>query len=120
MRGFLIRATLICEQSYSEKCAMTFFLTAGTRGPCKPCPLNLGSLYQSLQGFVPASMFIGARSVSLPEGRDGVDVGILCLLQPSLKMSRLYLGLDRFVLFFMFVACYATMALLCKITFPIL
>lgn len=115
MRGFLIRATLICEQSCSEKCGMTFFLTAGTRGPRKPRPLNLGFLYQSLQGLVPASMFTGACSVSLPEGRDGAVAGMLCL-----KMSQLYLGLDGFILFFVFVVRYATMALPCKIIFPIL
>lgn len=70
MSSFLIRAALICEQSCSEKCGMTYWLTAGTRGPCKLRRLNLGLLYQSLQALVLASIFIGAHSASLPEWRN--------------------------------------------------
>lgn len=115
MRSFVIWAAPVSRTSQRNVEGHTNLLPA--RGPLQATPIKPGAPVWVSAGPVPASIFIGIRSLSLPEWRGGELSG---LLRPRIKVSQLYLGLHAFGLPFVSVECCATVALLCKIPFPVL
>lgn len=115
MRSFVIWAAPVSRTSQRNVEGHTNFLPAC--GPLQATHIKPGAPLWASAGPVPASIFIGIRSLSLPEWRGEELAG---LLRPRTKVSQLYLGLHAFGLPFVSVECCATVALLCKIPFPVL